>query len=256
MIRKSDDFMAILNGFFNRLHESGAVLFPDCYDAVCESANRLLSHPDAHYMPDYKLTELMANLVNVAASISSEGWLSPEESLQQFRSCSGLDSQLALEFLANARMERARYEPIMLAERFESPRSERNAILRMRLKRMLAARQTYDPLPGSFVRAIRIAGQRAIQAPCFATYRIGPMMQFFADMITQADQIADTTYDEFAGIAALNHVLREEGNLWKLYRHKAPRFSAKPGDPLHEGVFTNRATMLYIPDHPDRPTLH
>ena len=256
MVRDSNDFIDILDGFFDQLADSGAVLFPRCREAVTETARGILHRTDVHYMPGHKITELMANLVNVAATIASEGWLTEEQAVQQWQHLTAADSALVLSFLSEARMEKARYEPVMLPEHYQTPRAERNAILRLRLKRMLEARQTYDPLPSSYVRALRIAGDRAIMAECFATYRIGPMLQFFADMIRHADQIADHTFDEFVGVASINHVLREDGNLWKLYRHKAPRFRAKPGDPLHDDTFLTRANIVYVPDHPGRPTLH
>lgn len=256
MVRDSNDFMDILDGFFDQLSASGAVLFPKCREAVTTSAKSILSHPEVHYVPGHKITELMADLVNIAASIASEGWLSEAQATDQWHQLTAHESPLVQSFLAEAKMEKARYEPIMLAEQYNTPRGERNAILRLRLKRMLEARQTHLPLPSSFVRALRMAGDRAIHAECFATYRIGPMLQFFADMIRQADQIADHTFDEFAGVATINHTLREEGNLWKLYRHKAPRFRAKPGDPLHDDAFIIRAHMVFVPDHPGRPTFH
>lgn len=256
MARETTDFIEILDNLFDQLSDSGAILFPGCHDAVTEVANSIMSDADLQFVPGYKVTELMADLVNIAASISSEGWLSEEEAVQQFATYTSDQSPLVQAFLSDAKMEKARYEPVMLAETYETPHSERNAILRLRLKRMLSARQTYDPLPSSYIRAIRMAGDRAIHAECFATYRAGPMLQFFADMIRQADQIADATFDEFEGVAAINYTLREEGQLWKLYRHKAPRFRAKPGDPLHDGVFATRANMLYIPDTPGAPTIH
>lgn len=256
MARESSDFIDILDGFLDRLAHSGAILFPGCREVVTDIAQKTLGTVDMHYIPGHKITELMADLVNIAASISSEGWLSEDEARKQFDTITAPDSSLMKSFHQEAQMEKARYEPIMLPERYQDPRSERNAILRHRLKRMLDARQTYDPLPTSFVRMIRVAGHRALQADCFVTYRAGPMLQLFADMIHLADQVANECFDEFAGIAALNYLLREDGNLWKLYRHKAPRFKAKPGDPLHEGTFKTRASMIYIPDHPSRPTIH
>jgi hypothetical protein len=256
MTRESSDFMEILGGFFDRLSGSGAFLFPNCREIVTETAKSALSHIDLHYVPGHKITEFMADLVNVAASISSEGWLSEDEARAQFTASTAPGSALMQHFFLEARMEQARYEPIMLTMRFDDPRSERNAILRQRLKRMLEARQSYQPMPNSFIRAIRIAGHHAIHAHCFSAYRVGPMLQFFADMIEQANQVAAESFDELAGLAALNTLLRAEGRLWKLYRYKAPRFSAKPGDPLHDGVFGIRATMLYIPGNPSRTTIH
>lgn len=256
-MRNSADFLDILDSFYDQLHESGAMMFPGCYDALVAAAKRIMSATDLHFVPGYKITELMADLVNIAAGISSEGWLNEEQAAASFHELTASNSALVKSFIADARMEKARYEPIMLAQRYESPRAERNAILRMRLKRMLDARQSYQPLPTSFLRAIRSGADRILQAECFADYRPGPLMQMFADMIQMADRVADDVFDELEGMSALHSLYREEGRFWKLYRGKAPRFRAKPGDPLHENSFPlTRANMLYVPDKPGRPTLH
>lgn len=256
MIRNKEDFFEILDSLMDQLLESGAILPEAYFDTLRQAARAVMNHPDMNYVPGYKITELMADMVNIAASITAEGWLGAAEAQKQLEHMVGMDSPLIRSFMSDAGMERARYEPVMLAERYQSPVAERNAILTLRLKRMLAARQSYDPLPQSFVRAVRMAGHRAIHADCFKIYRIGPMLQFFDDMIKQADQVAQTTYDEFAGLAIISDLLREESRLWKLYRHKAPRFSAKAGDPLLTDTFLTRANMVYVPDKPGAPTLH
>ena len=79
----------------------------------------------------------------------------------------------------------------------------------------------------------------------------------FDEMIRTADQVAEQTFDELEGVAILHGLLSEEGRLWKQFALKASRFMAKPGDPLRDNFFAqSRAQMLYIPDHPGRPTLH
>lgn len=257
MVRDSQDFLDILDSFYDQVTESGAVLFPGCYDATTAAAKRIMAAADLHYVPGHKITELMADIVNIAAGVSSEGWLSDEQAAASFHELTAINSPLVRSFMADARMEKARYEPIMLTEPHASPLSERNAILRVRLKRMLAARQSYDPLPVSFLRAIRTGAERVLQAECFADYRPGALLQHFADMIQIADQIADQTFNELEGVSILRDMLREEGRLWKLYRGKAPRFRVAPDDPLRHNAFPlTRATMLYIPDQPGRPTIH
>jgi len=256
MVRNREECLEILDTLVERLLESGAALPESCRTALHLATTDVLDKPDVVYVPNYKITQLLTDVVNIAASVTSEGWLLPEEAEAQLKSLIGPESHLVRHFLSQAGMERARYEPIMLAERYHSPLSERNAILSLRLKRMLAARQTYDPLPNSYLRSVRMAGHRAIHAECFSIFRIGPMLQFFDDMIKQANVIAESTYDEFEGLSGLAHVLREDGNLWKLYKHKAPRFAAKEGDPLLTNVFTTRANMVYVPDTPGAPTLH
>lgn len=257
MRRSSNDFIDILDGFYDQLTDSGAVLFSGCHQATTDAAKRIMSQSDLHFVPGHKVTELMADLVNIAAAVSCEGWLDEQQARANFDELTGLSSPLVKTFQSEALMEKARYEPIMLAEQFKSPRAERNAILRMRLKRMLAARQYYDPLPSSFIRAIRSAAERALQAECFAAYRPGPMLQFFDEMVRYADQIFDQTFDELHGVAVLHEALCENGRLWKTFKHKAPRFRAKFGDPLHDNAFpSTRANMLYVPDKPGRPVLH
>jgi hypothetical protein len=257
MMRDPNDFLEILDSFYDQLTQSGALLFNDCHKATTKAATRIMNSTDLHFVPGHKVTELMADLVNIAAAVSSEGWLNEEQAASSFTELTCAKSPLVQTFQAEALMEKARYEPIMLTEPFDSPLAERNAILKIRLKRMLDARQHYDPLPSSFVRAIRTAAHSTLQADCFASYRPGPMLQMFDDMIRYADQIAEQTFDELSGMAVLSEALRENGRLWKLYRHKAPRFRAKQDDPLHSNSFPfTRAHMLFVPDQPGTPTLH
>lgn len=256
-MRSTDDFLEILDGFYDQLTDAGALLFVGCYEATCDAAKRIMQSTDLHYVPGHKVTELMADLVNIAAAISCEGWLNDDQARSNFDELTSSTSPVARTFQAEALMEKARYEPIMLTDRHTSPLSERNSILQLRLARMLSARQYYDPLPMSYIRAITDAAHHATLAECFATYRPGPMLQYFDDMIRLADQINDQTFDEPQGLIALHEVLREGGRLWKLYKHKAPRFRAPDGDPLRENRFpVTRATMLFVPDKIGRPTLH
>lgn len=257
MRRSSEDFLEILDSFYDQLTDSGAMLFSGCHQATCDAAKRIMQSSDLHYVPGHKITELMADIVNIAAAVSSEGWLNEQQARSSFEELTSPKSPVFRTFQAEALMEKARYEPIMLPKTLETPRAERNAILRIRLSRMLAARQHYTPLPASFLRVIRTAADRALSADCFAAYRPGPMLQLFDDMIRLADQMADQTFDELQGVAALHALLREDGRLWRLYRHKAPRFIAPAGDPLHANQFPiTRASMLFVPDKPGRPTLH
>lgn len=257
MSRDSNDFLEILDSFYDQLTEAGALLFSGCHEATCDAAKRIMKSTNLHYVPGHKITELMADLVNIAAAVSSEGWLHEDQARSNFDELTSASSPVVMTFQAEALMEKARYEPMMLREQQASPLAERNAILRLRLKRMLDARQYYDPLPSSYLRAIRGAAERALSAECFASYRPGPLLQLFDDMIRHADQINEQTFDELHGISTLHDTLRENGRLWKLYRHKAPRFRAPAGDPLHENCFPlTRANVLFVPDKLGRPTLH
>ena len=257
MKRATDDFLDILDGFYEQLSDSGAVLYPNCYEQMRAAARRITGMVDLHYLPGVKVTQLMADLVNIAAAIAAEGWLSQSESEAQFAAMTRNDSPLVQTFVMEAEMEKARYEPVMVEERFERPIEERNAILRRRLKRMLAARQAYLPLPDVYLRSLRMAADRVMQAECFARFRPGPLLQMFDDMVAMADTVAESHWDPLKGADYLNALLAEEGVLWKRYRCKAPRFQARPGDPLHEGVFPKlRANMLYQPDLHRRPMMH
>ncbi len=256
MQRDTQDFIDILQGFFDQYMGSG-VLFPEFQETVTDAALQVLGHPDVEHVPGYKITSLMADMVNIAASISSDGWLTNDEALARLESHLDLSGPLIQYFLADARIERARYEPVMLTEDHTSPATERNAILNERFHRMIDARQTYSPLPHSFVDEIAEAAELAIQADEFRYYRSGPMLQFFADMIQQADMIAEDTFDEDEGIQRLRRILSDNGRLWKIYRAKSARFSAPDGDPLYEEEFASKANMLFIPDaDPMHPTFH
>jgi hypothetical protein len=257
MNRTQDDFLDILDHFYAQVTDSGAILFAGCHDAARAAARDILSAADLRYIAGHKVTELMANIVNLAASISAEGWLSDKQAMVNFRECTRLGSPLTAQFLTAAAMEKARYEPIMLTQAAQTPLAERNALLRIRLTRMLQARQAYAPLPDAYLHILQAATERVLNASCFATYRPGPLLQFVDEMIQLADQIHAQPFDMLQGCAALSDALKEEGRLWKLFRFKATRFQAKPSDPLHQNNFPSvRAQMLFIPDKVGRPTLH
>jgi len=257
MSRDSLDFLEILDSLYDQLTDAGAMLFSGCHDATNQAAKRILQGADTRYVPGHKITELMADIINIAASVSCEGWLNDQQARHSFEELTGSKSPIAKTFESEAMMEKARYEPIMLKNRFQTPREERNAILDIRLKRMLQARQHFAPLPSSFLRIIRSAAHRALRAECFSTYRPGPMLQLFDDMIRLADQVADQTFDELEGVCTLQKLLDENSRLWRLYKFKASRFRAAQGDPLIDNHFPiTRAGMLFVPDKPGRPTLH
>jgi hypothetical protein len=257
MKRATDDFLDILDGFYEQLSESGAVLFPGCYDRMRAAARRITGYVDLHYLPGVKVTQLMADLVNVVAGIAAEGWLSAAESEAQFETMTAKESPLVQTFIMEAEMERARYEPVMLGDAFETPLEERNAILAQRFKRMLVARQACFPLPEDYIACLQRAGERIQHAECFARYRPGPLLQLYDDMIAVADDVASHEWDLAQGVAMIEEALADDAALWKRYRHKAPRFAARPGDPLHDGSFPKvRANMLYLPDLHRRPRLH
>ncbi|MBN65949.1 MAG: hypothetical protein CMM94_00055 [Rickettsiales bacterium] len=246
MERAQTDFLDILEAFLDQYTETG-ILFPKFRETLSKHAHAVLEHTDVQYMPGFKLTALMADMVNLAATISADGWLSEKEALKRLEEEIAIDSPMMQLFLTDARMERARYEPLMLTTRCASPLEERNAILQMRLERMIAARQSHEPLPHSFCDEVKRAGERAIEAECFSAYRTGAMLQMFSEMIDQADEVADNTYDELSGLAMLKDMLGEHGRLWKLFRFKASRFEADKDHPLQTGEWESRANMLYIP---------
>lgn len=254
--RNPEQILQILEAFLDQYEEIG-IFFPRFREMVADRAQALIAHPDSHYMPDYKLTTLMADLVNLAASISTSGWLSDNEALEELIIALEPSSPLVRHYLADAGMERARYEPLMLDKAYMSPLDERNAILRIRATRMLEVLQTYTPVPDVVLALLSDTVTRVIESESFRYYRAGPMLQLFAEMIARASQQADRISEPDALLLKLAFELSDRGVLWRRFAAKSSRFSAPEGDPLRTGMFSGAKTAWpTTSDSPEDRILH
>lgn len=256
--RETDDFLEILEAFIEQ-HLDTAPLFAGFEDILRKAAKEAVSEEGMHFMPGFKITNLMADMVNIAATVSCEGWLSEAEAAKQLKELLAEDAKLRRQFRLEVRMERARYEPVMLSHAHATPLEKRNAMLRKKFARMVAARQSEMPLPHSFLDMVWEVAQEAIEAECFETYREGAMLQLFAEMLQAADNVLETSFDEMQGLIALGEMLKPQGRIWRSFAMKAARFKAPEGDPLHTNMWPQEAAVLnpaMVFDHHSHRHLH
>lgn len=190
---------------------------------VRERAYEVLAGPDIRYMPAFKILDLLAEMVNTASAVAIEPQLRAHEATALVRASLADNSPLIKEFLLEAALERARYEPMMVDAPGADALTHRNLTLR---KRWLAMRHAHDALatlPTDWMEQVSLAVGRAIAADCFRQYRQGPLMQYFAEMLSAARDIhaAKGTLEQ------VQEALGEDGALWKRYALKAARYLDK-----------------------------
>lgn len=241
--RDTDDFLEILDAFIEQ-HLETAPLFQGFEGILREAARAAVSEKGMRFMPGFKITNLMADMVNLAATISCEGWLSEAEAAKQLQALLDKNARLRRQFRQEVRLEGARYEPIMLSDDHATPLEQRNAMLRKKYARMVDARQSELPLPHSFIDEVMEAAERAIEAECFEVYREGAMLQFFAEMLQAADNVLEASFDELQGVSMLEEMLKPCGRIWRSFKMKASRFKAPAGDPLHTNMWPDEASVL------------
>jgi hypothetical protein len=215
----SHPFTTIIDEFFALKHISGRH-GEMLRSMVRTRADSLLSHPDARYMPAFKILELLAALVDIAAAIASEPQLRPNEAQALMRESLSDGTPLVHQFLLEAALERVRYEPIMLAERPSNQENERAMVLQLRWAAMRAAHQEKASLPETWIDIVDAAAEQALTSPAFRYYRQGPLLQLLAEMLAKARSL----HQSHADIAQLAAALAEDGPLWRRYVLKARRF--------------------------------
>lgn len=218
------DYGAVLASFFKAAGDLPEHSYP-LKPLVESAARRALGHPDAAFMPAFKVLDMLSGLVNLCIDIAREPHLRLAEAKAMLQQLIADDAPLLAHFYREAALERVRYEPVMLTQRFSSARQKRDAILQVRLNRMcdIYAANTLD---AQHIAIVRQAAASAIASDDFATYRAGPMCQLFAEML----QLAAT-----ADTASLPSLLAPESRMWKSFRLKSQRYSAAENDPLITG---------------------
>ena len=230
-----DDFFAI-----KPLNSRHATLLRDMVRA---RAGDLLSHPDARYMPAFKILDLLADFVNHAQAIAEAPQLNPAEAKALLREALADSTPRIRQFMLDAALERARYAPIMLPPASEY-NDQRLALLHQRWAAMRAAHQERAQLPESWIDAIDSAVEAVLAAPEFQHFRHGPLLQYFSEMLAAARVL----YHPDAPIESLTHALREGGTLWKSYALKSRRYADKRA--AHPAVCLNTMPL------PGLPTIH
>lgn len=189
-------------------------------DQVRERALEILGRPDIRYMPAFKILDLLGQMVNITDAVAAEPQLRAHEATSLVRASLADNAPLIRDFLLDAALERARYEPMMVDAPGAAALTHRNLTLR---KRWLAMRHAYDELatlPAEWMEQVSLSVGRAIAAPCFYQYRHGPLLQLFAEMLNLAHEL----HEENAPLESLRELLSEDAALWKRYALKAARY--------------------------------
>lgn len=203
-------------------------------------AQKILSHKDVRYMPAFKILDLIADMVNGATALDAEPQLRETEARALLRRALADDSPRVRQFLLDAALERARYEPMMIFGHTVAGNSVRDLTLRKRWQAMRTAHQLLDPLPAAWLAIVDAAVDAVVTAPCFANYRVGPLMQCFAEMLEMARQLQARQ----SAPETLINALAEGSPLWKRYALKAARYRSK------------KLPFYPTGTEPARPTIH
>lgn len=220
---------------------------------VRSRAITILAHPDIRYMPAFKLLDLLAEMVNTAAQISEEHQLRRNEATALLQSHTSDTSPLVSQFLLEAALERARYEPMMLDAGDADGLAYRNLTLSKRWQAMLVAHQAHYALPDAWQHATTEGVAQVISAPAFAEYRVGPLLQFFTEMLQKAREL----HENEAPLSALAEHIGEGSALWKRYALKNKRFKQQASSDPHaeQRVLPTQSRVPPIPT-PSKHSLH
>lgn len=199
--------------------------------------------PETRYTPSHKWLEFISDCVDHTVTIAEEHQLRANEARAMLRQVIGKDTPVYQKFKLDAALERARYEPIMLQENADTNSTEREQLLMKRWGAMKTAQQAHDPISQDMLETLDESVVKAVSAPCFANYRVGPMLQFFTEMLQTANRLhrSNRTSDR------LTSLIDTDSNLWKRYALKSARFEEpeasqamslmgahhEPNQPLH-----------------------
>jgi hypothetical protein len=222
------DYPAVLASFFEAASDVPPERLLPLRELVESAAKRALSHADIVYMPAFKILDFLSDITELAISIAAEPHLRTHESKAMLSQLLTDEAPAFAELYREAALERVRYEPVMLTDTYDSPLAKRNAILAIRLARMLAIYEESGLIQEAHLRLVREMAERAMSSPDFATYRAGPFCQFFAELLLEALR-AESATDLLTAIGP-------QSRAWRSFKLKSQRFSADPDDPLITGA--------------------
>lgn len=213
------DFSAILDGLIARRKIQG----PHAAIIVATMRERcadLLSLSDVRYMPAFKILDLLGAMIEIAAAIAQATQLRPNEVRALLRESFCDDTALMRQFMLEAALERARYEPMMLDTQGQNPAHARSMLLKRRWLAMREAHQQKFTLPEAWMQAVDEAAHHAMTAADFTDYRMGPLLQMLAEMLA----LSRKTYQQHDTIDSLTQALSPQGAIWRRYALKAKRY--------------------------------
>jgi len=213
------DFSAVLDGLLGRQNIRG----PHAAAIIAvtrERAHALLSLSDARYMPAFKILDMLSAMVTIAAAIAEASQLRAIEVQALLRESLNNDTRLVRQFMLEAALERARYEPLMFHANGSDERAERELILERRWAAMRAAHHERVVLPEDWMDTIDTMVEQALSADAFKHFRQGPLLQMFAEMLA----IARKMHQQNDSLANLKRSLARDGALWRRYALKSKRY--------------------------------
>lgn len=220
------DFSTIIDGFFasKKIRGPHSALITA---TIRERSLNLLSHEDVRYMPAFKILDLLAALVTMGVAMAEATQLRPIEVRALLRESLSDGTSLIRQFMLEAALERARYEPLMLPEA-PTAASERDIILQRRWAAMRAAHQEKAQLPDDWMDAIDSAVELALTSNDFLRFRQGPLLQLFAEMLSVGRKL----HHQRGSLLTLVDALADTGPLWRRYALKTARFSERTTAPV------------------------
>ena len=183
---------------------------------------QVLADKDCTYLPDFKWMDFVAIAATLTRSIAQETQLRAAEATSLLNHLLSDSSESVRRLRLEAALERARYEPMMIQPKHTKKfGSERRATLYMRGEKMKQAQEANHPLPENYMEQANHAVERAVTAKDFRHYRIGPLLQLFAEIL-HATRAASL---ENMPPVKLRRTLGPQGKLWRSYILKAKRYS-------------------------------
>ena len=185
---EKDDILALCDGLCSTLAPPSHH-WPAMESMIRDHIRAVANAPESAYMPSHKWFEFISGCVGHAVSIAQETHLRPHEARAMLDQLIGNNAPLSRQFKLDAALERARYEPMMLGYNALDHHAKRTALLIKRWNAMRAVQQEHAPLSDEALTIVQIYVERAIHELAFANYRIGPMLQFFSEMLTKASSL-------------------------------------------------------------------
>lgn len=214
-----DDVISLCDGLCDGLKPPSS-LWSALARAIQSHVREMADAPSASYIPRYKWLEYISGCVSHAVSIAQETQLRDHEARAMLHQIIGKDTVMRKQFEYDAALEQARYQPIMLLETLPDSHAKRTELLKKRWQAMCAVQQSHMPLSHDTLLILDAAVHEAMLAEEFSDYRIGPMLQFFADMLLQAVSAEDD-----GNIDQLESLIGRNSRLWRRFALKSSRFS-------------------------------
>lgn len=223
---ESSDILAICKSLCETQKPKNAANWPLLEKTLYAYIEDFATKDAIRYLPRHKWLEFVAGCVEEMGHIAKSTQLHPHEARAMLSQAIGENSLSFQKFQLEAALEQARYEPIMLLEDVKDEISQRKILLQKRWEKMKAAQQAHAPLPQEMMQTLNQTVENAIQADCFANYRTGPMLQFFAEML----HIAYNLNAEGQAFHDLQDELSPNANLWRRHMLKSGRFAQEEED--------------------------